>query len=99
MDLIEKRIKQKRELFGFLSKDLCAQIGVTSKLISQIESGKTFPYHFAFKNPYTTLHTTVYKWMMTSYFPGKELCFDTVINKKYKCEETEIRCVITHRII
>jgi transcriptional regulator with XRE-family HTH domain len=59
MDLMGKRIKLKRESFGYLVKDLSAQIGVTSSLISQIEKGKAFPSIVTLKKIAVALHTTV----------------------------------------
>ena len=59
MDLMGKRIKKKRESFGFLIKDLSAQIGVTSSLISQIEKGKAYPSIVTLKKIANALQTTV----------------------------------------
>lgn len=59
MDQMGKRIKKKREILGFLVKDLSAQIGVTSSLISQIERGKAFPSIVTLKKIAETLQTTV----------------------------------------
>lgn len=59
MDLMGKRIKNKRETLGFLVKDLSAQIGVTSSLISQIEKGKAFPSIVTLKKIAVALQTTV----------------------------------------
>ncbi len=59
MDLMWKRIKKKREVFGFLIKDLSAQIGVTSSLISQIEKGKAYPSIVTLKKIAEALQTTV----------------------------------------
>ena len=59
MDLMGKRIKKKREVLGFLVKDLSAQIGVTPSLISQIERGKAFPSIVTLKKIAETLQTTV----------------------------------------
>ena len=59
MDLMGKRIKKKREVFGFLVKDLSAKIGVTSSLISQIEKGKAFPSIVTLKKIAEALQTTV----------------------------------------
>ena len=59
MDLMGRRIKRKREIFGFLVKDLSAQIGVTPSLISQIEKGKAFPSIVTLKKIAVALQTTV----------------------------------------
>jgi len=59
MDLMGKRIKNKRESLGFLVKDLSAQIGVTPSLISQIERGKAFPSIITLKKISEVLQTTV----------------------------------------
>lgn len=59
MDLMGKRIKKKRESFGYLIKDLSAQIGVTSSLISQIEKGKAYPSIVTLKKIAVALQTTV----------------------------------------
>jgi transcriptional regulator with XRE-family HTH domain len=59
MDRMGIRIKKKRELFGFRIKDLSNQIGVTSSLISQIESGKAFPSIVTLKKIADALQTTV----------------------------------------
>ena len=59
MDLMGKRIKKKRESFGYLIKDLSAQIGVTSSLISQIEKGKAYPSIVTLKKIANALKTTV----------------------------------------
>lgn len=53
------RIKKKRERFGIQIKELSAQIGVTSSLISQIENGKAFPSIVTLKKVADALHTTV----------------------------------------
>lgn len=54
-----RRIKQKREQFGFLIKDLSSQIGVTSSLISQIEKGKAYPSIVTLKKIADALQSTV----------------------------------------
>ena len=59
MDLRGIRIKKKREAMGFLVKDLSAQIGVTSSLISQIEKGKAYPSIVTLKKIAVALQTTV----------------------------------------
>jgi transcriptional regulator with XRE-family HTH domain len=59
MDLMGIRIKKKREAMGFLVKDLSAQIGVTSSLISQIEKGKAYPSIVTLKKIAVALQTTV----------------------------------------
>ncbi len=59
MDLMGRRIKKKREVFGFLVKELSAKIGVTPSLISQIEKGKAFPSIVTLKKIAVALHTTV----------------------------------------
>ena len=59
MDLMGKRIKKKREVFGLMVKDLSAKIGVTPSLISQIEKGKAFPSIVTLKKISEALQTTV----------------------------------------
>ena len=59
MEQMGKRIKTKRESLGFQMKELSDQIGVTSSLISQIESGKAFPSIVTLKKVADALHTTV----------------------------------------
>ena len=59
MDLMGKRIKKKREVLGYLVKELSAQIGVTPSLISQIEKGKAFPSIVTLKKIAEALQTTV----------------------------------------
>jgi len=59
MDLMGKRIKKKREVLGYLVKELSAQIGVTPSLISQIEKGKAFPSIVTLKKISEALQTTV----------------------------------------
>ena len=59
MDQMGKRIKKKRESLGFQMKELSEKIGVTSSLISQIESGKAFPSIVTLKKVANALHTTV----------------------------------------
>lgn len=59
MDKMGKRIKKKRERRGFQMKDLSIKIGVTSSLISQIESGKAYPSIVTLKNIAEALQTTV----------------------------------------
>ncbi|HBH05601.1 MAG TPA: hypothetical protein DDX92_03240 [Flavobacteriales bacterium] len=59
MDRMGIRIKWKRELFGFRIKDLSERIGVTSSLISQIESGKAYPSIVTLKKIADALQTTV----------------------------------------
>ncbi len=59
MDQMGKRIKKKRESHGFQMKELSDRIGVTSSLISQIESGKAFPSIVTLKKIADALHTTV----------------------------------------
>ena len=58
MDLMGKRIKEKRASFGYLVKYLSAKIGVTPSLISEIEQGKSFPSIVTFKKHSGTLQTT-----------------------------------------
>ena len=59
MDQMGKRIKLKRESLGFQMKDLSSKIGVTSSLISQIESGKAYPSIVTLKKVADALRTTV----------------------------------------
>ena len=59
MEQMGKRIKMKRESLGFQMKELSEKIGVTSSLISQIESGKAFPSIVTLKKVADALHTTV----------------------------------------
>jgi len=59
MDQMGRRIKKKRESLGFQMKELSLRIGVTSSLISQIESGKAFPSIVTLKKVAEALHTTV----------------------------------------
>ena len=59
MEQLGKRIKKKRESHGFQMKELSVMIGVTSSLISQIESGKAFPSIVTLKKVADALHTTV----------------------------------------
>ena len=54
-----KRIKMKRESLGFQMKELSLKIGVTSSLISQIESGKAYPSIVTLMKVAEALHTTV----------------------------------------
>ena len=59
MDLMGKRIKKKREILGFLVKELSSLIGVTPSLISQIEKGKAYPSIVTLKKIAEALRTTV----------------------------------------
>ncbi len=59
IDQMGSRIKKRRESFGLQMKELAKQIGVTSSLISQIESGKAFPSIVTLKKVADALHTTV----------------------------------------
>ncbi|MCF6294908.1 MAG: helix-turn-helix domain-containing protein [Flavobacteriaceae bacterium] len=59
MDLMGKRIKKKKEEYGFLVKELSAQIGVAPSLISQIKKGKVFPSIATLKKVAEALQTTV----------------------------------------
>lgn len=59
MDQMGMRIRKKRELYGYLIKDLSERIGVTSSLISQIESGKAYPSIVTLKKIADALQTTV----------------------------------------
>lgn len=59
IDQMGSRIKKRREGFGLQMKELAKEIGVTSSLISQIESGKAFPSIVTLKKVADALHTTV----------------------------------------
>lgn len=59
IDQMGSRIKKRREGFGLQMKELAKQIGVTSSLISQIESAKAFPSIVTLKKVADALHTTV----------------------------------------
>lgn len=59
MEQMRKRIKKQRVGLGFQMKELSIKIGVTSSLISQIESGKAFPSIVTLKKVAEALHTTV----------------------------------------
>jgi transcriptional regulator with XRE-family HTH domain len=59
MDQMGRRIKKKREGIGLQMKELSQRIGVTSSLISQIESGKAFPSIVTLKKVAEALQTTV----------------------------------------
>ena len=59
MDQMGKKIKRKRENFGFQIKELSKKIGATSSLISQIEIEKAFPSIFTLEKTSKTLQTKV----------------------------------------
>jgi transcriptional regulator with XRE-family HTH domain len=59
VDQMGKRIKMARENLGYQMKDLSNEIGVTSSLISQIESGKAYPSIVTLKKIADALRTTV----------------------------------------
>lgn len=49
MDLIGNRIKQNRELFGFLNKEFSTQIDIALFFVLQIVPEKKITYYFPFK--------------------------------------------------
>jgi len=59
IDQMGKRIKLRRESLGLQMKELSDKIGVTSSLISQIESGKAYPSIVTLKKVSNALFTTV----------------------------------------
>ena len=59
MDQMGKRIKNKREGFGFQINQWPNKNGATSSLISQIETGKAFPSIITLKKIAKTLQTKV----------------------------------------
>jgi transcriptional regulator with XRE-family HTH domain len=59
MDLMGKRIKQRREKLHIQAADLASSIGVSASLISQIERAKAYPSILTLKKIADALHITV----------------------------------------